>query len=43
MAYAAIAGLPPGFSDLLGVDRYFASDEDAVAHLEGGRGPAAGA
>lgn len=32
-----------GFSDLLGVDCYFASDEDAVAHLEGGTGPAAGA
>ncbi len=28
-----------GFSDLLGVDRYFASDEDAVAHLEGTADP----
>lgn len=25
-----------GFSELLGVDCYFATDEDAVAHLEGG-------
>jgi hypothetical protein len=28
----------PGFTDLLGEDCYFATDEDAVAHLEEGSG-----
>jgi hypothetical protein len=28
-----------GFTELLGADCYFASDEDAVAHLEGGADP----
>ena len=29
-----------GFTDLVGADHYFPSDEDAVAHLEGGSGAA---
>jgi SulP family sulfate permease len=31
-----------GFTELLGADHYFASDEDAVAHLEGGSAAADG-